>query len=455
MKDKQFKKISILLLMQVAFLVFYPRLLLAQTDQRSSSDDDTKAELELFEISSENEEISETQQEIIVEEVTKANDKSTTEIEDQVEETVEVEQESLEEVVGTDEEVPTDEIEEQETSTAEIEQENLEDIVGTGTDEEPADEAEESIEEDIEELTGIEEDEVLSEGDLESESSQQAESFIEDEISSESDQSVLSQAVLQAEEIGLSASFIKLPFEENQQERLARLQQDEYFDELINISQTGVHQYSITNSPITGSVSLRAGLLPPPSLDIEETGKTYEGVYGESPKIMLLINYEWKILKNVGDFSLSPELGFSWATGTGQFEAGSPNCQQGLPCERTPKEKYFLLVVPVHLGVTYRLRYWQRQAFVPFATGGGSYFGLLEIRDDFGSFGIAATPAIYFGGGIQFLLNSLSTKAVNTLDREFGINHLYIVAEARQYIGFSQNLNFSGFVISGGIRVDF
>ena len=68
----------------------------------------------------------------------------------------------------------------------------------------------------------------------------------------------------------------------------------------------------------------------------------------------------------------------------------------------------------------YRLQYWKNQILTPFAIGGGSYFLLLETRDDFDisapkeSLATAATPAIYVGGGVQFSLGSLSTKAINT-----------------------------------------
>ena len=306
----------------------------------------------------------------------------------------------------------------------------------------------ESIEQD--EFADIE-DEILSE-DEQSENTQQAESLIDSEVNTEND-NVLSQTVAQAEEAGLSISFIKLPFEETKEERLARLQQDEYFDELIYISQTGVHQYKVTTSRMIGSVGLNLGFFPAPSLSVDNL--TYEDIYGNNSNIAFFLSYEWKFLKKVGALSLIPEIGFSWANGRGRFAPDSIHAGE------TPKEKYTLLVIPVGAALMYRLQYWENQIFLPFAIGGASYFVLLETRDDFDvtapkeTLAVAATPALYFGGGIQFSLDSLSQKAINTLDREFGINHIYLVAEVRQYIGLSNNLNFSGFVVSGGIRVDF
>ncbi len=346
----------------------------------------------------------------------------------------------------------TDEGEEEIVQTDEEENtETFEDI--TGNDDESEEETAEADEiESIEQDEFIDiEDEILSE-DEQPESSPQAESLIGSEINTEND-NVLSQTLVQAEEVGLSASFIKLPFEETKEERLARLQQDEYFDELIHISQTGVHQYKVTTSRIIGSVGLNIGYFPAPSINIENL--TYEDIYGNNSNIAFFLNYEWKFLKKVGSLSLVPEIGLSWARGTGRFASGSIN--EG----ETPKEKYFLFVIPVGAGLMYRLQYWKNQIFTPFAIGGASYFVLLETRDDFKfsdpkeSLAVAATPALYFGGGIQLSLDSFSRRAINTLDREFGINHIYFVAEVRQYFGLSNNLNFTGLVFSGGIRVDF
>ena len=353
------------------------------------------------------------------------------------------EEEIAEAEEGTEEDTETTE---EIASGDENEVESIEDDELAGIEDEILSEDEvESIEDD--ELAGIE-DEILSEEDEQPENNQQVESLIDSEINTENE-NVLSQTLVQAEEVGLSASFIKLPFEETKEERLARLQQDEYFDELIHISQTGVHQYKVTTSSLIGSIGLSLGVFPAPSLNVDNI--SYEDIYKSSSNMAFFLNYEWKFLKKIGYLSLLPEIGFSWATGNGLFAPGSDAAEKGYE----PKEKYLLFVMPIGVGLVYRLQYWKNQIFTPFAIGGGSYFGLLEVRDDGNSFGISATPAIYFGGGVQFLLDSLSRKAINTLDREFGINHIYIIAEARQYIGLSQNLNFSGFVISGGVRVDF
>ena len=512
--DKHVKKNATFVFVLGAFFTFSPYLVLAQVDQPSPLN--FKADLEIFEDkngnvknnSNENEEItdvvppieileedelagvedealSEDEQpeniqqedsligselksdilddsdELESEEIAET-DEDTEENTETTEETASGDDESEEEIAeadeGTEEDTETteetasgdDESEEEIAEADEGTEENTESTEGIASgdesDEETIDTSEvESIEDD--ELAGIE-DEILSEEDEQPENNQQVESLIDSEINTENE-NVLSQTLLQAEEVGLSASFIKLPFEETKEERLARLQQDEYFDELIHISQTGVHQYKVTTSSLIGSIGLSLGFFPAPSLNVDNIN--YEDIYKSSSNMAFFLNYEWKFLKKIGYLSLLPEIGFSWASGNGLFAPGSDAAEKGYE----PKERYSLFVMPIGVGLVYRLQYWKNQMFTPFAIGGGSYFGLLEVRDDGNSFGISATPAIYFGGGVQFLLDSLSRKAINTLDREFGINHIYIIAEARQYIGLSQNLNFSGFVISGGVRVDF
>ena len=359
-----------------------------------------------------------------------------------------------------------DDTDEEENITSSNDDENEEEVAQTNeeNDTETTEEIASSDDESEEEATEIDEaefteqdefadieDEILDEEEP-LEITEQTDSLIDSEVNTESD-SVLSQTLLQAEEVGLSTAFIKLPFEETKEERLARLQQDEYFDELIHISQTGAHQYKVTTSPIIGSIGLNVGFFPAPSLNVDSIN--YEDIYGNNSNIALFLSYEWKFIKKIGDLSLVPEIGLSWARGTGRFALESPLAAQ------TPKEKYLLFVIPAGIGLMYRLQYWNNQIFTPFAIGGGSYFVLFETRDDFEfadpkeSLAMAATPALYFGGGIQLSLDSFSRKAINTLDREFGINHIYLVAEVRQYIGLSQNLDFTGFVVSGGVRVDF
>ena len=403
-------------------------------------------ESDILEESDENEEdiIEDENQEEIVAEENEATENENIDSEESEEEVVEIDTETTDEIAVEDEEEIADEDTEVDIEIAEgietdTQQDEEEDIAET-------DEIE-IIEED-DELVGVEDD-ALSEEDESVTTNQQVESLISNEVNDENDNS-LSQAVIQAEEVGLSASFVRLPFEESREERLARLQQDEYFDELMHISQTGVHQYKVNTSPLIGAIGLSLGVLPAPSISVGGD-VTYEDIYESSTNMGFFLNYEWKIFKKIGSLSLLPEIGISWATGGGIFVPGSDAAEKGYK----PKEQHTLFIVPVSVGVMYRLQYWENQMFTPFAIGGGSYFGLLEIRDDSQSFGIGATPAIYFGGGLQFLLDSLSRKAVNTLDREFGINHIYLVAELRRYIGLSGNLGFSGFVISGGVRVDF
>ena len=260
-------------------------------------------------------------------------------------------------------------------------------------------------------------------------------------------------AAVEAEEVGLSASFIRLPFEETREQRRQRLQQDAYFDELVHISQTGVHQYEVKPSPLRGSGSINMGVFPPPS--IVSNNLRYEDIYDENPVLMLFANYEWNLFKNIGDLSIHLELGTLWDAGNGRFAPGSINEEKYN--SQNAKEAYFFVMVPVSLGAMYSFEFFNKQFFIPFGIGGVSYFGLLEIRDDFdfGSIGVAGTPSIFFGGGVQLLLDGLAPGGATVIDREFGINHIYLIGEVRQYIGLYGDFQLEGLVASGGIRFDF
>lgn len=452
--------------------LFYSDLLLAQVPQdpvdlESSNNESSVENLEVEDLENTDEESPSLQENIEAE----INASEIIPLEDTpIQENADLEGEGLEQGAITDRDIDqqdvVDDFGQNETEEIEPEEDASEDNLES---------LEEDIEEDIDEEDNVssieqitEEDNINQElleltGETEDEntasevSTEQEASWVEEELNLDNEEAeaienqpegILSEAAIQAEEIGFSASFIKLPFEESKQERVARLEQDSYFDELVHISQTGVHQYEVVTSPLRGSMSLNLGMFPAPS--INNDGFTYAQQYGTSSRLMLFANYEWNLFKNLGNMSIHLELGGMWASGNGRFT--SPE-----NAGRTPKEQYLFLMMPATVGLMYSLEFWRNQFFVPFGIGGGSYFGLLELRDDFdfGSIGVAASPSVFFGGGIQLLLDALASGDLTVIDREFGINHIYLIGEVRYYISLSGDFQFEGLVASGGVRFDF
>lgn len=488
----------ILLKSLLLLFLFYSGLLLAQVPQdpvdlESSNNESSVENLEVEDLENTDEESPSLQENIEAE----INASEIIPLEDTpIQENADLEGDGLEQGATTDRDIDqqqdvqdvVDDFGQNETEQIEIEEiDPVEDVEAAATDEEALEALNETAdnEDDIEDEgdidEGIDEEEDVSSieqiteedninqelleltGETEDEntasevSTEQEASWVEEELNLDNEEAeaienqpegILSEAAIQAEEIGFSASFIKLPFEESKQERVARLEQDSYFDELVHISQTGVHQYEVVTSPLRGSMSLNLGVFPAPS--INNDGFTYAQQYGTNSRLMLFANYEWNLFKNLGNMSIHLELGGMWASGNGRFT--SPE-----NAGRTPKEQYLFLMMPATVGLMYSLEFWKNQFFVPFGIGGGSYFGLLELRDDFdfGSIGVAASPSVFFGGGIQLLLDALASGDLTVIDREFGINHIYLIGEVRYYISLSGDFQFEGLVASGGVRFDF
>jgi hypothetical protein len=92
---------------------------------------------------------------------------------------------------------------------------------------------------------------------------------------------------------------------------------------------------------------------------------------------------------------------------------------------------------------------------VPFVEGGAGYFTFAEIRDDqkgprFG--GAAVTVA---AGGINLLLDHFDRAAIRQLDASYGINHVWLTAEARAIVGLNGNFDFTSLMFSSGVVLEF
>ena len=142
-------------------------------------------------------------------------------------------------------------------------------------------------------------------------------------------------------------------------------------------------------------------------------------------------------------------LGLMFAQGDGIF------ADPGINANRVALEKYTLLILPLSAGLNYKLQYWSNQFLVPFAGAGADLFNILEIRDDGTRPNVLSAPSFHFGGGILIAIDKLSGSGVNNMEKEYGVNHMYIVAEVRQYIGLTTNVNLNNMLFLGGISFDF
>ena len=107
------------------------------------------------------------------------------------------------------------------------------------------------------------------------------------------------------------------------------------------------------------------------------------------------------------------------------------------------------------MGLNYRLEIWDRQWVAPYVSGGGTYIGVAEFRDDGKGPNLVGTPGAYGGGGLMFNISAMSRNTAFTLRTEYGIQNLWVSLDAKYLATFSEDLDFSSTIVGGGIVCDY
>ncbi len=217
---------------------------------------------------------------------------------------------------------------------------------------------------------------------------------------------------------------------------------------LMRIDRDKNYIYQVKESPDNQAVSVRFGIQPALELSNPETGSTFEQLYGGNSKPVIMADYEWLLFRSLGRASLTLGSGLFIATGHGEFN----NAQNR---DKTPKENLTLLAFPNTAGVTWKAQFSDHPLFVPYASGGGIAYTMIEFRDDnkMPKFGLA--PAAYGAGGLALNLRFLDAKSLLDMDREYGINAVYLAVEYRVIAGLSKKFDFSSNFINAGFMMQF
>lgn len=213
---------------------------------------------------------------------------------------------------------------------------------------------------------------------------------------------------------------------------------------LIRIEQDGTYIYKVKTTPKDQTGVVRFGFMDPPNIDSADGYTDFKSMYGSSTVPTLMFDYEWQPFSGFGKLGVQAGFGFAMADGNGHFLKDGTEAQ----------EKYNFLILPLNLGVIYRLEYFKRQWVAPYISGGGSYIAVAEMRDD-GKNNFSGTPAAYGAGGLMFNITALDKSMAFNLDSEYGVGNLWLVAEYRYQKAFSDLLDFSGGLMSFGISADF
>ncbi|MEK6772499.1 MAG: hypothetical protein AABY64_01045 [Bdellovibrionota bacterium] len=196
------------------------------------------------------------------------------------------------------------------------------------------------------------------------------------------------------------------------------------------------------------TMSLRIGSYEAPSITATTPTGTigFQDIYKESAPAFFLYDYEW------APFERFRQLGIQVGTGL-LFTQGNGILLSSTILEA--KEKYTFIAIPLNLGLIFRFEFMSRQWVVPYASGGGTYFGLVETRDDGKDNKVIGSPAAYAAGGLLLNLSAFDKRTAFVFDREYGINNLWLAAEFRVFQSFSEDLDMSSNVINMGVTVDY
>lgn len=218
---------------------------------------------------------------------------------------------------------------------------------------------------------------------------------------------------------------------------------------LIRIEKDKTYIYRVPESEKKAAASVRVGMYSPENLvNPDNSSLSFDTIYTESSYPMFLYDYERPIFKTaIGHLNWKVGMGFYFAQGQGQFATGA-----------TAEEKFTLLVFPLSAGLIYRMQYWDTQAVVPYGCGGVDGFAFAERRDDSLNPSLGArlgiAPAAHFCGGVGVRLGR-GARAFVDLDREYGINSLWVTAEYRSYVAITDTFDFSSEFIGGGIFAEY
>ena len=179
-------------------------------------------------------------------------------------------------------------------------------------------------------------------------------------------------------------------------------------------------------SPRWGAFEMSAGPYRP-NVDSEFGGSgPFQTIFGGSRGVMFRVDAAYSLLVNYGSLDLGLGAGYTQRTGKGQLPNGG-----GASADDTA-----LKIIPTRVSLTYRfdvlaLRYrWLPLApYARFSLDRYNWWvtnGSGDTAKSGNRSGYGATNGYSFSGGLALLLDSLDPTLARDMDRDTGINHVYV-----------------------------
>lgn len=223
---------------------------------------------------------------------------------------------------------------------------------------------------------------------------------------------------------------------------------------LIRIDKNRNYIYRVEESEQKTAASVRFASFLPQNLEgtagADGVTPTFEDAYDQTDTPAILIDWEWQLWRSpIGKFGASLGSGVYVAQGHGRF-TGPINSAAGL----VPRELFTFLLFPINVGAVYRLQIWDKQLVVPYGAGGGTIFAFSELRDDDKPPKFGGSFGAYYAAGAALNLTYFDALSKIQLDREYGINAIYLTAEYRGVLSFGK-FDFSGDMINAGFTMEY
>jgi hypothetical protein len=212
-----------------------------------------------------------------------------------------------------------------------------------------------------------------------------------------------------------------------------------------SINARGEFFYPTDKTTLTADFSFRLGVMTSPNLKNKDNEVEFSSIYGSKPVPLLLGDYEYRLSHKVGRIGIHIGSGLAVASGVGQFVHPNP-----LPA----LEKFTFFVFPNEVTFVYKFQYSDDQLFVPYVEGGAGAFAFVELRDDNKPPKLGLAPVGVGAAGFSILIDGLDRSAVHELDVDYGIGHVRLLAEFRQFLG-AGSYNFTSSAVTIGFGMEF
>lgn len=213
------------------------------------------------------------------------------------------------------------------------------------------------------------------------------------------------------------------------------------------VDKDGTIQYELPEmTAIKGAVFLRFGTIGPFDIESDTNDATYKNIYTDSASPLVYIEWEKQLGHFLGKWTLKLGTGVTTENGQGRFANNATE---------TPREKFLFVVMPNTAMLNYKLRFSDKQFFIPYVEGGAGYFTFVEHRNDgehtaFGGAGVLAAA-----GGILFSITALDKQSANVMYNDYGIKQLWLDLQFRHNQGLDNKKDFSSNMITGGFGFAF